>query len=323
VTRFLVTGASGFVGPHLRAALDAAGHDVWTTDRGEAGPPGAAGPGAEARHRACDLMDAAAVRALVEEARPDGVFHLAGLSSVAYSFAHPQEVLRVNLVSACNVLEALRAAAPRARLLAVGSAEQYGAVPPEAQPIPETHPFRPTSPYAVSKVAQEILALQYAEAHGLEVVATRSFNHSGPGQSDRFVLPSLARQIAAAERDAGEARLRVGNLEVRRDFLDVRDVVQAYLLLMQRGEPSRAYNVCRGEAYRLRDLLDLLVGRARVGVRVEVDPERLRAADLPVLRGDPGRLRARTGWEPRLGIEAMLGDVLDDWRRRLGSGDAR
>lgn len=309
MARVLVTGAAGFVGPHLRAALDAAGHETWTTDRsgGELGP----------RHRRCELTDAGAVRALVEAVRPDGVFHLAGLSSVAYSLAHPQDVLHANLVSTCNLLEALRQAAPRARLLVVGSAEQYGAVPAAAQPIAESQPFRPQSPYAVSKAAQEILALQYADTYGLEVVLTRSFNHSGPGQSDRFVLPSFARQLAQAERDGGPARLRVGNLEVRRDFLDVRDVVRAYVLLQERGEPAAAYNVCRGESYRLRDLLELLVARARVEVQVETDPERLRTTDLPELRGDPSRLRARTGWEPRLDVATMLGDVLDDWRRRL------
>ena len=307
MSRVLVTGAGGFVGPHLRAALDSAGHEVWCTDRTLAIAP---------QQIPCEMTDADGVRALVERVRPDAVVHLAGLSSVAYSFAHPQEVLQVNLGVACNLLEALRHAAPRARVLLVGSAEQYGAVPEAEQPIGEAQPFRPTSPYAVSKVAQEYMALQYAATYELDVVLARSFNHSGPGQTDRFVLPAFARQIVAAERGTGETVLRVGNLEVRRDFLDVRDVVRAYAAILERGVAGEAYNVCRGEAYRVRDLLDTMLRAARVPLRVETDPARLRAGEIPVLCGDPSRLRARTGWEPRLKMDDTLRDLLDDWRGR-------
>jgi GDP-4-dehydro-6-deoxy-D-mannose reductase len=307
--RTLVTGAGGFVGPHLCAALEADGQEVWGTDR--------RAPGDGPRRPACELTDAGAVLALVERARPETIFHLASLSSVAYSFEHPQEVLQTNLVSTCNLLEAVRRAAPRARVLFIGSAEMYGIVPETAQPIVETQPFRPASPYAVSKVAQEYLALQYRDAYGLDVVLARSFNHSGPGQSDRFVLPAFARQVAEAESGRSEPVLRVGNLEVWRDFLDVRDVVRAYVLLSERGESGQAYNICRGEAYRVRDLLDTLLGLARRTLRVEPDPARQRPADLPVLRGDPSRLRARTGWQPRITMHDTLRDVLDDWRARV------
>jgi len=307
MARVLVTGAGGFVGPHLRAALESSGHEVWCTDRTVAIAP---------QQIPCELTDAEGTRALLERVRPEAVVHLAGLSSVAYSFAHPQEVLAVNLGVACNVLEAVRLAAPRARVLLVGSAEQYGAVPEAEQPIRETQPFRPTSPYAVSKVAQEYLALQYAATYGLEVMFARSFNHSGPGQTDRFVLPGFARQIVAAERGTGEPVLRVGNLDVRRDFLDVRDVVRAYVGILERGAGGEAYNVCRGEAFRVRDLLDTLLRLARVPVRVEPDPARMRAGEIPVLCGDASRLRAQTGWEPRLTMDDTLRDLLDDWRAR-------
>lgn len=308
MTRCLVTGASGFVGPHLRTALLAAGHDVWTTDRGTAPHP---------QHLQCELLDAAAVRGVLTTARPDWIFHLAGLSSVAYSFAHPGEVLHTNLVGACNVFEAMRGACPRARILVVGSAEEYGAVDAAAQPIREDQPLAPASPYAVSKAAQELLAQQYAHSHGLDVVLARSFNHSGPGQSDRFVLPGFARQIALAEQGRQEPLLLVGNLDVWRDFLDVRDVVQAYVQLLAHGESRTAYNVCRGEAARVGDLLDGLVQRARIALRTEVDPERWRPSDLPVLRGDPGRLHARTGWRPQFTLERTLDDILGDWRARV------
>jgi GDP-4-dehydro-6-deoxy-D-mannose reductase len=308
--RCLVTGAAGFVGPHLVAALESAGHAVWTADRGEA-------PGA--RHRRIDLLDAAATQALLADIAPEWIFHLAGLSSVAYSFAHPQEVLQTNLGAACNLLEALRAAAGKSRLLLVGSAEEYGVVAAERQPIAENEPLRPASPYAVSKAAQGLLGLQYAASHDLDVVVARSFNHSGPGQSERFVLPGFARQIARAERAAQEPVLRVGNLDVWRDILDVRDVVRAYIGLLEHGERAGVYNVCRGDAYRIGDLLDGLRRRATVPLRVEVDPERWRPSDLPLLRGDSHRLRERTGWSPAIDVETMLDEILADWRRRTSA----
>lgn len=308
--RALVTGASGFVGPHLVAALEAGGHEVWTTDRSPAARP-------DLQHTVCDLGDDGSVRRLVESTQPDWLFHLASHSSVAHSFAHPQEVLVGNLGSTCNLLEAVRTKASKAKVLVVGSAEQYGVVAEAEQPIRENQPFRPASPYAVSKVAQEYLALQYATTWGIEIVVARSFNHSGPGQSDRFVLPAFARQIAACEKGLQEPVLRVGNLDVWRDFLDVRDVVRAYILLVERGESGTAYNVCRGEAFRIHDLLDGLRSRSRVELRVETDPERWRPADLPMLRGDSGRLRLATGWEPGIDMETTLTDLLDDWRQRV------
>ncbi|MFQ5600557.1 MAG: GDP-mannose 4,6-dehydratase [Candidatus Krumholzibacteriia bacterium] len=315
MARYLVTGAGGFVGPHLLRALQDAGHEVWSTDRfALAG---------DVRHRICDLTDSEAVRALVDALQPDGVLHLASASSVAQSFEHPQFALQNNLLSACNLFEAVRRSVPRARVLVVGSAEQYGIVRAADLPLREEHPLQPASPYAVSKVAQELLALQYRSSWGTPVILTRSFNHSGPGQSDRFVLPGFARQIAEAEAGRREPVLHVGNLDVERDFLDVRDVARAYVLLMQKGEPGRAYNVCRGESHRLRDLVDALVAHARADVRIEPDPTRMRPADLPVLRGDPARLRASTGWEPRLSMETTLADVLEDWRRRISGGNGQ
>jgi GDP-4-dehydro-6-deoxy-D-mannose reductase len=313
--RVLVTGASGFVGPHVLRAVHDAGHEAWGTDRSPR-------PGSP-RHRTCDLADAGQARAMLAAMRPDAVVHLAGTASVARSFDHPQEVLGNNLLAACNLLEAVRGE-PGAgiRVLLVGSAEQYGPVRPDELPVGEAHPQRPASPYAVSKVAQEHLALQYRAAWGLDVVLTRSFNHSGPGQSPDFVLPAIARQIAAAEAGAAEPVLHVGNLDVERDFLDVRDVARAYVLLLEKGESGAVYNVCSGEAVHLRALVDALVSRARVAMRIETDPARFRPADLPALRGDPSRLRQATGWERRIPLATTLADVLDDWRRRGGTSGA-
>lgn len=308
--RVLVTGASGFVGPHVVRALESAGHDVVRSDRDAVDA---------AAERPCDLTDAAQVRRLVESARPERVVHLAAVSSVARSFEDPLHALHNNLAAACNLFEALRAIS-NVRVLVIGSAEQYGNVPRAALPVVESQPFEPASPYAVSKVAQEHLARVYQRAHGLHVVLTRSFNHSGPGQSDAFVLASFARQIAEAEAGRREPVLHVGNLDVERDFLDVRDVAAAYVALLEHGVAGEAYNVCSGRAYPLRHLLDLLCEAARVQVRVTADAARLRPADLPILCGDPSKLRAASGWEPRFDMRAMLRDILEDWRGRITAG---
>jgi GDP-4-dehydro-6-deoxy-D-mannose reductase len=207
-------------------------------------------------------------------------------------------------------------------VLVVGSAEQYGNVSEAALPVRETQPFDPASPYAVSKVAQEFLARQYARAHGLDVVLTRSFNHSGPGQSPDFVLASFARQIAAAEAGLREPVLNVGNLDVERDFLDVRDVARAYAQLLEHGDSGQAYNVCSGRSYKLRDLVDIYVASSSLEVRVVADPSRMRPADLPVLRGDPSKLQTATGWKPGRKIRQTLSDVLNDWRRRIAAHGA-
>lgn len=293
--RALVTGATGFVGPHLVAHLRAAGDDVVGLDDG-----------------VVDVCDPAAVSAWIEGHRPEVAYHLAGWADVGGSWAAPQEAFRVNAEGTLNVLQAALAAECR-RVLVVSSADVYGVVDEADLPITEEHPLRPVSPYAVSKVAADYLGLQAWLGRHLEVVRVRAFNHLGPGQSDRFVAPAIASRIAANERDGGE-EVPVGNLSARRDLTDVRDVVRAYRLLVERGEPGEAYNVCSGVDVEIADLAERLLAQAKHPMRLVVDPERHRPVDVPVLRGDSSKLRAATGWAPEIPLEQTLADVLDDWR---------
>ena len=308
----LVTGVSGFVGPHLARALVASGARVVGLGV-EPEPP--AGVPLEGWHVA-DLREPVAVARAVALAKPDAVVHLAGQSSAARSFEDPAGTFEANVTGTSNLLEAARAGAPTARLLVVGSSEVYGPQPEGSRAGEET-PFAPVSPYAASKAEADCIAEASAQGeHGLDVVRVRAFGHTGPGQSPAFVVPSFAQQIAAIEAGRAEPVLRVGNLEVTRDLSDARDVVRAYIALLEHGTRGAAYNVCRGEGVKLTEVVRRLVGLARVAIRVEVDPARLRPADIPWLVGDPSRIARDTGWRCEIPLERTLGDVLEEWRGR-------
>ena len=309
MTTVLITGASGFVGPHLARALSALGARI--VGLAISAPP--AGLTLDGWHNA-DMLDAAAVARVIEAERPAAVVHLAGQSSAARSFEQPVETFRINVTGTWNLIEAVRAHAPMARMLIVGSGEVYGPLP-QGTRAAEDAPFNPVSPYALSKAAADALAELHARAHGLDVVRTRSFGHTGPGQEPRFVVPSFARQIAAIER-GGEPVLKVGNLDVARDLTDVRDIVRAYVLLLGQGRAGEAYNVCRGATVKLTDMVRMLAERSRVPVRIEVDPERVRTADVSWLAGDPAKLERDTGWRAEIAFERTLDDVLEEWRGR-------
>lgn len=308
--RVLLTGARGFAGGHLARRCAAAGAVVVGLGRRPAAPSG------PAEWLVADLTDAEATRTAVRSAAPERVFHLAAAASVAESWRAPGATIDANVSSTLNLLEAVREEAPEARVLVACSGEEYGPVPPERLPVVEDEPLRPQSPYAVSKAAADLLAGFYADAHGLAVTRTRAFNHAGPGQSATFVVASLARQIAAAER-AGRSHLtlRTGNLAARRDFTDVRDVVDAYWRLLDAGAAG-VFNVCSGRAVAIEELLRRLTEHARVEVDHEVDPARLRPHEVPEMRGSPERLGAACGWEPSTPLSATLGDTLDWWRVR-------
>lgn len=247
----------------------------------------------------------------MREARPSAIVHLAGVPNVGESWDNTVLPLEVNVLGTHRLLGAVREAGLRCRIVVSGSAHVYA---PSPDPIGEQHVIAPASPYALSKLAQEQLALRAAVEDGLGLIVTRSFNHTGPRQKPSFVAPSIARQIAQIERGDLEPVIRVGNLDARRDLLDVRDVVRAYAALLTAGTPGAIYNVASGVARPIRDVLAALVARARVPIRIETDPGRLRPHDIPVLVGDASRLRAATGWEPTIPFDRMIDDLLDYWR---------
>ncbi len=298
--RVLVTGASGFVGRHLVAHLVEQGDDVVGSDRVTGGP---------------DITDATGIREFLEASRPDAVYHLAGWSDVGGSWSAPQAAFRANAEGTLNVLQASIAASVQ-RVLIVSSADVYGVVAEDQLPLTEDAPLRPVSPYAASKVAADFLALQAFLGRRLGVVRVRAFNHLGPGQSENFVAPALACRIARNERD-GLDEVRVGNLAARRDFTDVRDVVRAYRLLVERGEVGEVYNVSSGHDVAVVDLAHQLIGMAARPMALVHDPALERPVEVPVLRGDNSRLRGATGWAPAIPLARTLADLLDDARARV------
>jgi GDP-4-dehydro-6-deoxy-D-mannose reductase len=268
-----------------------------------------------------DVTDAGRVAESITKIAPDAVCHLAAQSSVGASWTGVQETYQVNLIGAVNVLDAALSCAERPRVLLISSSEVYGRIAPADLPVGEEHPMAPVSPYAASKAAAEMAGLQAWLGSGLEVVRARPFNHTGPGQRPDFVVPALARQVADAS-GSGERLLRTGNLASRRDICDVRDVVVAYRLLLDHGTPGGVYNVCGGTSVTIREVAETLISLAGGGIEIQVDPERVRPADIPELRGDPSRLRAATGWRPTIPLTTTLADVLSYWQEARGSSRA-
>jgi GDP-4-dehydro-6-deoxy-D-mannose reductase len=312
--RVLITGASGFAGRHL------AGHLIASTNWEITGVQShAAAPLEGVRMLSCDLLDADLTNRMIAHNRPDVIFHLAAQAYVPKSVANPAGTLNTNIIAQVNLLEACRAAEINPIIVVVSSADIYGDVPPEQSPIRESQSFRPRNPYAVSKATQDLLGLQYALSYGMPIVRVRPFNHIGPGQNERFVVSSPARQIAEIEAKRADPVLLVGNLEAQRDFLDVRDVVRAYALVARTAFAGEVFNVASGIALPIQAVLDHLLNLSQVTVEVHQDPARMRSSDIPVLVGDASKLRAATSWQPEIALEQSLSDTLDDWRRRIAS----
>ncbi|MBN2206837.1 MAG: GDP-mannose 4,6-dehydratase [Candidatus Aminicenantes bacterium] len=307
-----VTGLTGFVGRHLRAQLEAEGAKVLGTCFPE-----------HAEEAGCvfylDLRSEAEVRSAVRDARPDRIVHLAALSNVGHSWERRTETLETNLMGTYHLLEAVRSGAPGARVLLVSSSDVYGVHGLRDARLREDHPTQAVSPYAYTKICAELLAGFYARVETLNVVVARPFPHTGPGQSPDFVCSDWASQIARIERGAAEPVIRVGNVDVERDFLDVRDVVRAYLALLDKGRAGEVYNIASGHAVSLRWILDSLLAMSGEPIRVEADAARFRKVDIPTLTGDNEKIRAETGWEPRTPLGRTLRDLLEDRRARAGS----
>ena len=315
--RVLITGATGPVGSALASHL-LAEHDVevhifkrWRSDT-------------RSIERLLDRLvvhegdieDYISLERAIRASAPDRVYHLAAQSYPSESWGAPVATCRVNLEGTVNVLEAVRRHRPQARVHIAGTSAQYGWVDPHETPIPETRAMRPLSPYGVSKVAAELMGLQYHDSHRLHVVVTRSFNHVGPHQGDRCSIQTFCRQMAAIEAGAKEPVIEVGNLESERDFSHTEDVARALWLLLEHGEPGEVYNLCSGRPTRVADIVELVREHGRAPAEIAVDPARLRPSDEPVLFGDNSKLRAVTGWEPAIGIEEIVVEILEYWRAR-------
>jgi GDP-4-dehydro-6-deoxy-D-mannose reductase len=317
--RVLITGITGFVGSHLAEYALAQGARVFGSSRWRSKTENIEHIRDRIALVECDLRDLSSVHHLLEIAAPDRVFHLAAQSFVQASWRAPAETLTTNTISQVNLLEAIQARGGKPpRFLVVGSSEEYGLVQEDELPIRETNPLRPLSPYAVSKVTQDLMGYQYFKSYGLPIVRSRAFNHEGPRRGDVFVTSNFARQIAEIEAGRRKPEIFAGNLKARRDYTDVRDIVRGYWLLLEAGVPGDVYNLASGRAWMIQEILDHLLGLSHLEhVEIREDPERLRPSDVPVLVGETSKIRQGVGWEPRIPFEQTLRDLLQYWRERV------
>jgi len=315
--RVLITGITGFVGSHMAEyALDK-GAQVFGSTRWRSKTENIEHLRSKVTFIESDLRDLSSVRALLETSVPDYIVHLAAQSFVGVSWHAPAETLTTNIISQVNLLEALRGLKMSPRFLAVGSSEEYGLVLEDEVPIKETNPLRPLSPYAVSKVTQDMMGYQYFKSYGLPIIRTRAFNHEGPRRGDVFVTSNFARQVAEIEAGLREPVVYVGDLTPRRDYSDVRDIVRGYWLLLERGEPGEVYNLCSGRSWSIQQVLDFVLNLSTVkGIEVKTDPARLRPSDVMILEGDPTKMHKATGWKVEIPFERTLTELLDYWRQR-------
>ena len=310
--KFFITGIEGFVGHYLAQDLLNNGHQV-----GGSYIDAQAASDLTGKYKLyqADLRQPRQIEDAIKDFCPQVIFHLAAQSSPALSFKKPQETFEINLIGTVNLLEAVRGLKEKCRLILISSCEVYGPTAGD-KPVSEDQTYNPISPYASSKVFQEITCLQYFRTYGLETVVVRPFPHTGPGQPASFALPSFARQIAGIEKGRREPVITVGNLSARRDISDVRDVVQAYRLLAEKGRPGETYNVSSGQAVSMEEALKLMLKISTVSIKTQTDPSLLRPADVPLLWGDPSKLKAETGWSPSFLLKDTLESLLDYWRKQ-------
>ena len=317
--RLLITGITGFVGSHMAEYALAQGAEVFGSARWRSRTENIDHLRDKIQVVDCDLRDIASVRRLLTTARPTHVIHLAAQSFVGSSWHTPTETITTNTTCQINLLESIRDLRTSPRFLVIGTSEEYGLVHADEVPIRETNQLRPLSPYAVSKVAQDLMGFQYFQSYGLPIMRTRAFNHEGPRRGDVFVTSNFAKQVAEIEAGLRKPIIFVGDLKPRRDYSDVRDIVRGYWILLERGEPGEVYNLCSGSSWTIHQVLDFYLHEARVkDIAVQTDPARMRPSDVMILEGDPSKI-AKLGWKVEIPFEQTLGDLLAYWRQRVAT----
>ena len=312
----LITGITGFVGSHLAEYLLQQGLEVCGTVRRNSRRDNLRQIENKVKLLEADLKNTRSVEKVIKEAAPDYIFHLASASSVFQSWKTPAAVMKTNIIGTVHLFEAIRKAAIDPKIQVAGSSEEYGMIYPEELPVKETNALRPLSPYAVSKVTQDRLSYQYYRSYGLKTVVTRAFNTTGPRRPAIYVTSSFARQIAEIEKGK-KPIIYVGNLSAQRDFSDVRDVVRAYWLAVQKGESGEVYNICSEKASTIQEVLDLLLSLTNRSIKIQPNPSRMRPADIEVIQGDCTKFKQQTGWKPEIAFAQTMADLLDYWRSRV------
>lgn len=312
-----ITGITGFAGSHLAELLLEEGYQVYGTVRPRSKTDNIDHLKGKLIFEDADLLDSHSLYTILRKIKPDYVFHLAAQSFVQTSWASPATTMETNIVGTVHLFEAVRRAEIESVIQIACSSEEYGLVLPNELPVKETNPLRPLSPYAVSKIAMDYLGYQYHQSYGMKIVRTRGFNHTGPRRGDVFVTSNFAKQIAEIEKGKKEPFLDAGNLEAKRDWTDVRDMVRAYLLSVQKCEFGEVYNICSEKTVAIREMLDILLSKSRVKVQIRREPNRMRPSDVPVLLGNSSKFRKITGWQPKIPFEKTMEDLLNYWRERV------
>lgn len=313
--KVFISGATGFVGSHLMEHLDSPAYEIYGSTFPE--KPEEADETRKGQLLYLDIRSEKDISEAIKDIQPDWIFHLAAISNVKYSWENRKETLETNLVGTHHLFEAARKFTPKARVLFVSSSDVYGVLTPQEKALQEEDSLQAVNPYAFTKISGEMMSWFYARIEKMDIVIARSFPHTGPGQSPAFVCSDWASQITAIEKGLEEPVIKTGNCKVRRDFTDVRDVVKAYALLMQKGKSGEVYNVCSGRAVMLKEILDLLLSFSSGKIEVEVDQQRLRKAEIPLLVGDNRKIKTATSWEPRIPLKNSLEDLLEYWRKKI------
>ena len=314
--KVLITGIAGFVGSHLAELLLKKGDEVFGICLACESLENIREIKKDLHLTNCDITDFDQLSKVIRRINPDEIYHLAALSSVGKSFAHPKDTIEANVSGTLYLLEILRNRRKEVRILIVGSSDMYGVVKPKDIPITEEKSLLPVSPYGTSKAMCDLLAYQYFKSYGVQTIRVRAFNHTGPRQGMGFVVPDFASQIAKIEAGILPPVMKVGNLSSKRDISDVRDIVKGYQLLMKKGKAGEAYNICSGKAYSIKNVLKVLISLSKKKIRVGVDEKKNRPAEIPVLVGDNSKIKRTTGWKPEISIEKTLEDTLNFWRRK-------